>query len=345
MPKPLEIRLEASASRVGLLPPAVAEIAPSKFPPWNKPNLEICTIRDSRRNSSDAQLRASFLDHASEHDDSYHIYTDGSKGSIGVGCSVVTSDSIIKKRLPSNCSIFTAELLAILTALKFIFYSNSSNKIFTIFSDSLSVLSSLRNLVSCHHLVQEIQDWFYLLVNRRGFIVKFCWAPSHVGIVGNERADVEAKAATRLSHISNMGVPVSDFKNTIRFYCRDQWQAYWSTLSSNFKLKSIRPSVLPWAYSRLDRRSDIVLSRLRIGHTKYTHGYLVMSGVGRQVPRCSTCHVDLTVVHILVQCPNFENERRACSLANKTLAAILGEHAQSEQIMKFLKDINIFYEL
>ena len=275
----------------------------------------------------------------------FHIYTDGSKSSDGVGCSVVTPESIIKKELPSNSCIFTAELLAVLTALKFIFYSNFPVKVFTVFTDSLSVLSSLKSLVSCHHLVREIQDWLYLLVNRRGFIVKFCWAPSHVGIAGNERADVAAKAATRLSHISNMGVPVSDFENTIRFYCRDQWQVHWSNLNNNFKLKSIRPSVHPWPYSRMDRRSEIVLTRLRIGHTRYTHGYLMVSGVGRQVPRCSTCHVDLTVVHILVQCPNFENRHRVCLLANKTLADILGENAPVEQIVKFLKDINIFYAI
>ena len=55
-------------------------------------------------------------------------------------------------------------------------------------------------------MVQEIQDCVYLLVNRRGFNVKFCWVPSHVEIVGNERADIAARAAARLSHISSMSV-------------------------------------------------------------------------------------------------------------------------------------------
>ena len=177
--------------------------------------------------------------------------------------------------------------------------------------------------------MQDIQNWIYLLVNRRGFNIKFCWVPSHVGVVGNERADVAAKAAAGLAHISSMGVPISDFKNTIRFYCRNLWQDHWLNLDGNFKLKSIRPSVDPWPQTRMDRRSDIVLTRLRIGHTKYTHGYLMMSGAYRQVPRCSTCHVDLTVVHILVECPNFINERRACLMSNRTLADTLGEFAQS----------------
>ena len=345
LPKPLEVRLATSASKIGLLPPAVAEICPPKYPPWDRPNMEICSIKGSKKNDSDIQLRASFLEHSSEHDDSCHIYTDGSKSSSGVGCSVVTPDNIIKKRLPSNSSVYTAELMAVLTALKCIFYSNSSLNNFTIFTDSFSVLSSLRKLIPCHNLVQEIQDWFYLLINRRGFTIKFCWAPSHVGIVGNERADVAAKAATRLRHISNMGVPCLDFKSIIKFYCRDQWQAHWSDLNNNFKLKSIRPSVHPWAHFRMDRRSSVILTRLRIGHTYITHKYLMAGGAERQVPRCSACHAELSVAHILVQCPCYSNQRRANLLANKPLVEILDENAPVEQIIKFLKDINLFYDI
>ena len=199
----------------------------------------------------------------------------------------------------NQSSVFTAELLAVLSALRYIFFSSFSCQSFTIFTDSMSVLWSLRKLFSCHHLVQEIQEWFYLLVKRRRFNVRFCWVPSHVGIVGNERADVAAKAATQLSHTSNMGIPVSDFRNIIKFYCRDQWQAHWSNLIDNLKLKSIRPSVLPWARCPTDRRSDIILTRLRIGHTYYTHRYLMASGAERQAPRCSTCRADFTVRHIL----------------------------------------------
>ena len=106
LPKPLEVRLVTSACKIGLLPPAVAEICPSKFPPWVRPDMEICSVRSSKKNNSDSQLRASFLEHASEHNDSCHIYTDGLKSSSGVGCSVLTPDNIIKKRLPSNSSVF-----------------------------------------------------------------------------------------------------------------------------------------------------------------------------------------------------------------------------------------------
>ena len=69
------------------------------------------------------------------------------------------------------------------------------------------------------------------------------------------------------------------------------------------------------------------------------------SGTERQAPRCSACQVNVTVEHILVSCPTFENKRRANFLSNLSLREILDENAPVEQIVKFLKDIGIFYEL
>ena len=131
----------------------------------------------------------------------------------------------------------------------------------------------------------------------------------------------------------------------IRFYCRDQWQAHWSNLNSNFKLKSIRPSIQPWLYFRMGRRSSIVLTRLRIGHSHYTHRYLMASGAERRAPFCSACQVDITIEHILVSCPVFAAPRRANFLANRSLREILDEGAPVEQVVQFLKDINLFYEI
>ena len=198
------------------------------------PNIRICAAGYNKKTCSEDQLKSSFLEHASEHANSISIYTDGSKSPAGVGCSVVAPDSVIKKKLPANSSVFTAELLAVLTALKYIFFSNHASKSFTIFTDSMSILASLRKFSPSHHLVQEILDWLYLLVYRKGMEISFCWVPAHVGIIGNERADSAAKAATRLSHISNVSIPVCDFKNIIRFYCRDQWQVHWTNLNNNF---------------------------------------------------------------------------------------------------------------
>ena len=53
----------------------------------------------------------------------------------------------------------------------------------------------------------------------------------------------------------------------------------------------------------------------------------------------------MTIEHILVSCPVFANSRRANFLANKSLREILNESAPVGQIISFLNDINLFYEL
>ena len=72
-----------------------------------------------------------------------HIYTDSSKDNYGTGCGAVLNDKTMKQSLPKEASIFTAEICAINLALKII--SNNKAKKFIIYSDSMSVLHSIKN--------------------------------------------------------------------------------------------------------------------------------------------------------------------------------------------------------
>ena len=70
-------------------------------------------------------------------------FTDGSTDDDKMTCVAVLNKIIIKKALPTKSSIFTAEARAIDLAL--VIVSKSKHKKFIIFSDSFSVLLSLRN--------------------------------------------------------------------------------------------------------------------------------------------------------------------------------------------------------
>ncbi|GFS63592.1 putative RNA-directed DNA polymerase from transposon X-element [Trichonephila clavipes] len=54
------------------------------------------------------------------------------------------------------------------------------------------------------------------------------------------------------------------------------------------------------------RRTDVKLTRLRIGHTRFTHRHLLF---GERAPECPSCHVSYTVHHILIDCPVFNHHR------------------------------------
>ena len=90
------------------------------------------------------------------------IFTDSSKVDEKVGAVTVSSvapNSPFSCRLRDQCSIYTAELQAILFALKQAYQSQERK--FMIFSDSLSALQALGKLKTDHLLLIQIQELFH----------------------------------------------------------------------------------------------------------------------------------------------------------------------------------------
>ena len=87
-------------------------------------------------------MKSNFQELKSHYIDYKHIYTDGSKDDMKVGCAVVSDDFSEPMQIPDESSILTAEAKAIDLALDIIVDCETSNK-FVIFSDSLSVLKFL----------------------------------------------------------------------------------------------------------------------------------------------------------------------------------------------------------
>ena len=144
---------------------------------------------------------------------------------------------------------------------------------------------------SVHPLVIDILEWLYLLRNR-GKNVEFCWVPAHVGIGGNEKADALAKEALGIDPRNNIALPVKDIYPIIRSVLQDVWNFSWEL--ENQKMKDIANTSRPWKYPDLPRNKEVILCRLRIGHTRFTHGFLMC---GEPQPFCDDCLVPLTVKH------------------------------------------------
>jgi ribonuclease HI len=64
-------------------------------------------------------------------------------------------------------------------------------------SDSASVLSSVKKGWSDRGDLFVEMMVLLMGVERMGVVVSFCWVPAHVGLEGNEKADVVAKSAVR----------------------------------------------------------------------------------------------------------------------------------------------------
>jgi hypothetical protein len=213
-----------------------------------------------------------------------------------VSAAAVTEGKVLALRLPDHSSIFSAEARAVLLGLKII--EQSPNKCFLILSDSLSCLKSDENRNLQNPVVLEIIERLHKLLSC-GLKVSFVWVPSRIGIAGNTAADATAKAALSLQ-LSETTVPYSDFKPLVAIYVKGVWQKSWDGENNN-KLHCIKPVIGPFAKTTgsLPRRDEVVIYRLRFGHTYLTHGYLLKKEFA---PVCDTCHAPLTVEHILLLC-------------------------------------------
>jgi ribonuclease HI len=229
------------------------------------------------------------------------IFTDGSKNGAAVAAAAVCNGNIRSLRLPDHASIYSAEARAILLALNFVQQSHSTKHI--ILSDSLSCLQSIQNKNLQSPLILEICNLVHKLFIS-GNSICFMWVPSHIGIAGNSLADYEAKAALSLP-VSNLPVPYSDFNALIKIYIDKRWQLSWDIQAGN-KLHHIQPQVYSQTIYNLPRRDEILIHRLRVGHTHMTHSYLLKKELP---PQCAHCQVPLTVHHILIDCTQYSVDR------------------------------------
>jgi ribonuclease HI len=106
-----------------------------------------------------------------------------------IGIAIATNNQIIKKRMRSQSSIYSAEQQAIITAMESTTRKNKSSILAT---DSLSsLLAASGNKWTGNPKTTNI---IRLLDNPRNYI-KLIWVPSHIGIGGNDAADQAAKDA------------------------------------------------------------------------------------------------------------------------------------------------------
>ena len=91
-----------------------------------------------------------------------------------------------------------------------------------------------------------------------------------------------------------------------------------------------------------NRRDETILTRLRIGHTNFTHGYL-MSTPHEPVPICTSCNVRMSVEHFLVESREFARPQHLF-LKENSLKEILSENTKFScfNLFKFLKHCNLF---
>ncbi|GFX22019.1 RNase H domain-containing protein [Trichonephila clavipes] len=198
----------------------------------------------------------------------------------------------------------------------------------------MSALESLHFLTERRH--PTVMEILLQKLERKGFNIIFSWIPGHVGILGNEQAD---NAARSMSDPMQQPVCYQDLKIFIQHYVHHIWQETWDqNRSSTNYIAFIHPLLIGAALPR--RRHDVRLTRLRIGHIRFTHRRLLL---GENAPECPSCKVPYSVYHILIDCPVFNHHRITFFHTSVlTLSNLVGE-SPHQNLVAFLSKIEFLY--
>ena len=287
------------------------------------------------------RLKFSQLKHEM-YNDFTQYYTDGSKMNGNTAYAFVVGDTIFSNRLPSVCSVFTAELYAIYKAVQHI--GNAACDKAVIFSDSLSSLEAIdHNSTKCH-IMFKLQR--LLATSNKEIILEYC--PAHVGIGGNTKADEAAKYAT--SNVEYLDVPLHSFdlKPLIKTFTYQLWQSEWDRTPC--RMQRLKPVLGDWKSAYRDnRREEVILARLRTNTCLFSVKHYFSEGTPRDF--CANCNVRQTVFHLTLQCPHLTRFRstimnyfRANDLSIN-MNNLLSDDFPFHRLFKFLQDVNYYTQI
>jgi hypothetical protein len=158
-------------------------------------------------------------------------------------------------------------------------------------------------------------------------------------------ADKTAKEATKFSKNCNNSILLSDIKSFLKGKVSEKWKEIWSTKINN-KLFEVDSSIGNNDFSRFNSRlEEIKFTRLRLGHTKMTHKFRLLS---EPQPLCDMCDCYLTVKHCLIECPKYVRERTRFFGQNIfKMSDILerGNFIKINRILEFVKHAKLFSEI
>lgn len=304
--------------------------------PWKLKNVrtDLSLSNSKKADTLPCSFLNSFHIHRSRFQTYTDLYTDGSKDGEKVAAAVVHENDIISCRLPNNASIFSAEVKAIDLALNYISEERFRKSI--IYCDSLSVVQSILHRNFKNVLIRNMfRKYDYLF---RSLDIIICWIPSHIGIPGNEKVDKAAKLALSLD-ITNIKIPYTDFKPCIYYYLKTKWQSEWDMRIS--KLYPIKNKIGESAnVCRNIRREEVILARLRIGHTYITHSYLLKR---EDQPWCVGCDEFYTVEHFMIKCIDTSHIREQYFSVNSMKN--LFSDVNPDCIIEYVKEIGLYYKI
>lgn len=339
---PLQIKINNILNNINFQLPNIHIHTFHTTPPWLHTKLFI-NDQLSKYKKSDTppdQYRAMFEDIKHQYGNFKFYYTDASISSNVCRIAAVSEEEVHTYQLLPTPSIYRAEAEAILKCLKLANCNITKN--IAVCSDCQSVLTELKNGFSSDTTVQKIQDMVRNITTTQKKEVIFIWTPGHAGILGNEKANNAARGEFPEHAVDIIPITLSsaEVKQEITRKLYNFRLNKWLSTTEN-KLRQIKDDISNWDDAH-NRRDQVILTRLRIGHTRLTHEHLM----AKKEPKiCILCNEPISVKHILVDCLFYIYAREKYNLPSDMHQILKLDLTEESRLLNFLEEINIIHNI
>jgi ribonuclease HI len=267
-----------------------------------------------------------------------------------------------KAALGPKASIFNAEIYAILMFLEWLetamrsdtFKAEHPTKYISIFSDCKGAIQTITGPTP-----KTGREWYYKIKNIVKNLLKehdvdlsFTWAPGHMKIPGNKRADTLAKQATNQPPIITSTTTAR--KQLAKHICISTWIDHYRGVENEksrwiTKHKSTNPSVfLKDVNVPRNIASRYIQTITGHGHNAdYYQRFLrphIVEGKINNI--CKRCKIPNTISHILNDCLTFSWSRQKLKKVIKTgkitIKKIVGTEKGKKAFFSFLQSCGVF---
>ena len=201
----------------------------------------------------------------------------------------------------------------------------------------MSCLQAIGSEDTENPLICHIMNLLWALSDK-GTHVRFCWVPSHCGIEGNQIVDQLAKETLDHDIDPLTTVHYADLKPVVNSYIQQEVKIKWDVSIHGRDLYLLKPTLgPPRKFKHLTIAEEVVITRLRIGHTKVTMSHILSRG---PPTACQHCGQTLTIEHMLLECTVLQQIRDEYYTAEslRTLFETIPEAC----IVEFLRELDSF---
>ena len=370
-------------SAAGLTDIEMESISHSPTPPWSTLPIKI-TIHESKELATEEHLK--LLELTSTSNDYMLFYTDGSlmKGMSGAGMVCRIRDSVNAGRedeflwkesftaMGAGHTVYAAELTGINIALESLendigIFDPKPTHIYICADNQAAVLNSINTIRSPGQELRTLNRTIVerLLSNHPEIIIEFVWVPAHIGIEGNEKADVLAKLGASIDTTvedyelnEQIGelvskakkVSISSSRAEFRSQLLNRWATLWKKGSTGKSLREIDskpPSLNTLAiHGNRNRRHNSIITQLRTDSSPLNASLFKRGQLAS--PLCE-CGIEETRDHYFLKCKLYFKPRATLRKNLKTmdikpfnLETFLSNHLAIPSTLEFIQETGRF---